>query len=121
MTTDAKIHRWWSLFQDPVLDALIARAATANLDLRIAETRVREARAQRRLTVATGLPSLNVGGSNSNSRRSENISTGGSSQNLFQADFDAEWELDILRGGFYVQNDKSAYAGTGDAAMRAFR
>ena len=37
---------WWEVFQDPVLDELIARAFSQNLSLRIAGLRVLEARAQ---------------------------------------------------------------------------
>ena len=36
---------WWRAFGDPELDALIDRALAANLDLRAALDRVREARA----------------------------------------------------------------------------
>ena len=91
-------HSWWTLFSDPVLDSLITRARAANLDLRIAETRIREARAHRGLTAATSSPSLGTGGSYSNSRSSENIPSGGVSQDLFRASFDAGWELDIFGG-----------------------
>jgi len=98
--SEAAISRWWSLFRDPILDSLIARAAAANPDLRIAQTRIREARAQRGLTVAAGLPTLDLGGSVSTSRRSENAASGGNggTQDLFQATFDAGWELDIFGG-----------------------
>ena len=34
--------QWWNTFNDPVLDSLIMRAVPSNLDLRIAEVRVRE-------------------------------------------------------------------------------
>ena len=71
---EAALHRWWTQFKDPVLDALITRAVTANPDLKIAETRIREARAQRRIAVAGGLPFLDIGGSAINSRRSEHVS-----------------------------------------------
>ena len=37
---------WWKNFHDAELDSLIERAACSNLDLRIAQSRVREARAQ---------------------------------------------------------------------------
>jgi len=40
------LARWWRVFGDPQLDALIKQAALANLDLRLAQARVREARAQ---------------------------------------------------------------------------
>ena len=36
---------WWKNFHDSELDSLIERAAGSNLDLRIAQARVREARA----------------------------------------------------------------------------
>ena len=42
----AAVAEWWREFQDPKLSALVARAFATNLDLRIAETRVRQARAQ---------------------------------------------------------------------------
>jgi NodT family efflux transporter outer membrane factor (OMF) lipoprotein len=98
---EATLHRWWTLFQDPTLNSLMTRAIDANLDLRRAESRIREARAQRRLTEAGGLPNLAVGGSYTNSRRSEHSASSSSSsgtQELFQADFDAGWELDIFGG-----------------------
>lgn len=38
--------RWWQAFGDPELDALVDRAVAANLDLAIAESRVREARSK---------------------------------------------------------------------------
>ena len=95
-TTASATHSWWTLFRDPVLDSLIARAIAANFDLRIAETRIREARAQRSLTAATNAPSLGAGGSYTNSRSSENIPSGGVSQDLFRMSFDAGWEIDIF-------------------------
>lgn len=94
--TESTPHGWWTLFRDPTLDSLIARAAAANLDLRMAETRIREARAQRRLTAAANSPSLGASGGYTNSRSSENIPSGGVTQDLFRAGFDANWEIDIL-------------------------
>src|SRR5215510_2281286 len=44
----ASLSQFWQNFQDPTLDGLIAQALEANHDLRIAVTRVREARALRR-------------------------------------------------------------------------
>src|SRR5271157_1327261 len=40
------ITEWWKAFQDSELDLLIERAVRSNLDLRIAQARVLEARAQ---------------------------------------------------------------------------
>ncbi|WP_319588891.1 efflux transporter outer membrane subunit [uncultured Desulfobulbus sp.] len=95
---ETALHRWWAQFKDPVLDSLITRAVTANPDIKIAETRIREARAQRGIAVAGGLPSLDIGASAINSRRSEHVSSGGQTQDLFQANFDAGWEIDVFGG-----------------------
>jgi len=92
------LHQWWTLFKDPSLNALISRAIAASPDLKIAATRIREARAQRQLAVAGGLPSLDVAGSFTNSRRSDHVSSGGQTQDLFQAHFDAGWEVDVFGG-----------------------
>ncbi len=40
------IHQWWTVFQDPTLDSLVAEASSQNLSLREASFRVLEARAQ---------------------------------------------------------------------------
>lgn len=94
---DVALHRWWTLFRDPMLDALLAQALTANPDLNIAETRIREARAQRQLVGAAGLPSVDIGAGFSNSR-SERSSSEARTRDLYQAHFDAGWEIDLFGG-----------------------
>src|SRR5438045_3496478 len=69
--------RWWQTFNDPELDSLVERAANANLDLRLAGARVREARALRRFAGADEYPEVNVGGSYSHSRNA--FAVGGAS------------------------------------------
>jgi len=51
-TEPAEYTDWWQVFNDPVLDQLIARAYRENLSLKIAGVRVLEARAQ--LGIAAG-------------------------------------------------------------------
>ena len=52
-TTDpAELVAWWSNFKDPTLSSLVEMAIRANLDLRLAEARIRQARAS--LGVAVG-------------------------------------------------------------------
>ncbi|MGF6447981.1 multidrug efflux system outer membrane protein [Paraburkholderia youngii] len=55
--------RWWRSFNDPTLDALIARAALGNLDLQQAVLRIVEARTQVQAAAAQGLPNLRATGS----------------------------------------------------------
>lgn len=45
--------RWWTTFNDPMLNALIEQSLEANLDLHIAESRVREAQARAALSGLT--------------------------------------------------------------------
>ncbi|ATB41922.1 hypothetical protein CYFUS_007398 [Cystobacter fuscus] len=49
---------WWRSFGDPVLDELISLAERQNLDLRIADARIREARALRQGAQAALFPQL---------------------------------------------------------------
>jgi NodT family efflux transporter outer membrane factor (OMF) lipoprotein len=51
---------WWTVFGDPVLTDLVGRALEQNLDIQTAAVRIREARAQRDITAAQGLPSLTL-------------------------------------------------------------
>ena len=114
---------WWGVLHDPQLTALMRRVASTNLDVRGADLRLAQSRAQRGVTAAAGYPTLNGNGSYTREQPSKLgvislISGGGSSaatqsnglggtsnafQNtsgigafdLFQAGFDASWELDL--------------------------
>ena len=111
-TRPADLARWWEEFNDPVLTRLVNRAAGTNLDLRLAESRIREARALRRVAESGAWPSVDVSGSYSRSRTSENAiapssqGSGGSpffrgsnnGQDLFRSGFDSSWEIDVFGG-----------------------
>jgi len=86
------LAQWWTVFEDPTLTSLVERAVQSNLDLRLAEARVRQARAARGVA-ASGLgPTVDATGSY---RRS---GTDAGSASLYQTGFDAAWELDIFGG-----------------------
>lgn len=92
-TAYTDIVHWWTAFNDPNLTSLIERAIQSNLDLKQAEARILQARAQRGV-VSSGLwPTADVTGSYS---RAHTPATGTSS--LFQTGLDAAWELDIFGG-----------------------
>jgi len=63
---------WWQTLNDPLLDSLIDRAIESNLDLQIAEARVREARAQRAVTASGLWPQFDVNSSYRYKGTSEN-------------------------------------------------
>lgn len=71
------ITAWWTQFNDPVLDSLIARAVESNFDVRAAASRVREARAARGVVAASLLPSVNAGASLKRSQGPEQNVSGG--------------------------------------------
>jgi multidrug efflux system outer membrane protein len=112
---EAVTAQWWTTFQDPLLESLIARAVQANRDLRTAAARVREARALRGLAAGALGPTITVSGSYTRQRVSEHALTqpsatgssgtpGGGTpsstpeQDLFQTGFDARWEIDLFGG-----------------------
>ncbi len=100
LTADA-LATWWEGFSDPELNSLIDRAVAANLDLKIAAARVREARANRGVTASDQYPTLNAFGAATRTRTSGNLTgaaaAGGSTTtNLFQAGLDSSYEIDVF-------------------------
>ena len=108
------LTQWWREFRDPALDTLILRALETNLDLRIAASRVVEARAAAGIARSALLPTLSqnasanrirggfsqgivrVGGAPSSAQNDSLVSpfeTG-----VFQAGFEARWEVDLFGG-----------------------
>ena len=55
-TASDDLSKWWTVFNDPVLDSLICYAYQQNLSLRVAGMRVLEARAQLAVDVGNLLP-----------------------------------------------------------------
>lgn len=105
----AVLVEWWKAFDDPTLTSLVERAISANLDMRLAEARVRQARAARGVAAAGLWPTVNASAtyqrSLSGGARGSSITTttGTRSRNLeevdlFQDGLDAAWELDIFGG-----------------------
>lgn len=94
-----ELVRWWDLFGDPMLQDLVEQAVGANKDLKAAEARVREARALWRAAGVASWPSLGASGAFTHVHQSENSPTSaGREYDLFQAGFDAGWEIDLFGG-----------------------
>ena len=89
---------WWTLFQDPILTSLIERAAASNFDLKLAEARIREARAAKSVAAGGLGPTLDASGAYQRSRSSAGSRTGEAVGDQYQAGFDAGWEIDIFGG-----------------------
>ncbi|SIT43425.1 RND efflux system, outer membrane lipoprotein, NodT family [Paraburkholderia ribeironis] len=116
---------WWTLFNDPVLNDLEQQLADANLDVAAASARLLQSRAERRVAGAAEYPTLDGAASYNRERGSENGilsllgvtptqsqpqsasgsaplgvaplpgSAGSPAYNLYQAGFDASWEIDL--------------------------
>jgi NodT family efflux transporter outer membrane factor (OMF) lipoprotein len=106
-TQPVSAARWWTTFGDPTLSRLIERAVAGNLDVRMAQARVREARAIGGFAQAQLLPQVTASGSYSHQRISEHQPIIGSlappggfpfENDVYQAGFDASWELDLFGG-----------------------
>ncbi len=85
--------RWWRGFSDPVLTQLIDRALRANLDIDVAGSRLRQARASLAVARSAQLPTLDFGGA-----AARTIGQGGGDATRFQAGFDAAYEVDVFGG-----------------------
>ncbi len=106
---------WWDSFGDPLLSELIVQAVKNNLDVQQAKERVVQARATLASTRASLWPSATGTGSVTRSKSSENVvgsgavstsasgastttSSGSLYSTLYDAGFDASWELDVFGG-----------------------
>lgn len=90
--------RWWQIFEDPVLDALIAEADAYNPGLEIAGLRVMESRAQLGIALSGRYPQFQQASADS-LYLDRQQSGGRNSQDShfwqYSAGFDIAWELDF--------------------------
>ena len=98
-------ERWWTLYQDSALDALIAEAFAHNRDLALAAARVDEARALARVANAPMFPSLDATAQRDRTRSSEvapiPIPANALERNSYRAQPNVAYDLDLwgrLRG-----------------------
>jgi NodT family efflux transporter outer membrane factor (OMF) lipoprotein len=94
---DELLTHWWSTLNDPALTSLEERAVAGNLDLRVALSRLRQARAQRNITKSGLLPTV-TGNVSSGVTRSGNQDAPATVTQLYSAGFDASWEPDVFGG-----------------------
>jgi multidrug efflux system outer membrane protein len=98
-STNEPIAAWWHSFGDAELIRLTDRAIASNLDLRIATANLLQARALRLGAKADFLPTVDAQAGYSNVVFSQSQLFGFSGprrEELYEAGFDATWELDIF-------------------------
>jgi outer membrane protein, multidrug efflux system len=110
--TSANLKDWWMVFGDHTLNELVEKAVAENKDYKIAQSRIRQARAALRIAGASLLPAVDSSASFSRLQRSSNISNPTSltatgqgqsfgavnASNLYQLGLDSSWEIDIFGG-----------------------
>lgn len=93
---DAAASTWWKAFDDSTIDQLVDLARQRNLDLRVAEARVREVRAQRRTTLANLAPQIDASVDGDRSRARRAGSEVSAIQENAAAGANASWEIDLF-------------------------
>jgi NodT family efflux transporter outer membrane factor (OMF) lipoprotein len=111
------LANWWTTFGDAELTNLVERAIVGNVDVQRAQARIREARARRGIAEAGLFPSLDLGGSATVSRGSEEIGSG-VRRELYRTGFDASWEVDVFGG---VRRSIEAAQGDLEASVADYR
>ncbi len=94
----ADANAWWTVFNDPQLNGLIAAAAQQNLTLRIAGTRIQQAQAIRGVAVGSLFPQVQQAfGSYDRVQVSKTIANSPPIKNFDQwaTGFNLSWELDF--------------------------
>lgn len=86
-----ELQNWWLGFEDPVLNEIVALALEGSPERKIAESRILEARGERRTTRSALFPE--IGGSASAGREETSLS---SADDFYDAGFDASFEIDIF-------------------------
>lgn len=103
---------WWRLYQDPVLDRLVADALAANTDLRIAIANLDKARASLRAARSDRLPGTSIGAGATYGRTSEAQRAPGAQREdwSYDAGLDIAYEVDL-----FGRVSRSVEAARGDA------
>jgi len=97
VTAPEILAKWWSTLNDPILSDLMEKAIVNNKDIGQARARIREERARWNISKAGLFPTLDASGSFRKSGSSKETGSG-KETDLYSADFDASWELDLFGG-----------------------
>ncbi|MGE4312907.1 MAG: efflux transporter outer membrane subunit [Pseudobdellovibrionaceae bacterium] len=92
---------WWEIFKDPLLSKYIEAAATHNKNVEESQANLLAARAARAQAGASFLPSIDASGQGVRGKSGGGLNgggTGGNIRNVYDAGFDASWEIDIFGG-----------------------
>lgn len=89
------LESWWSVFGDPQLDKLIAKAVADNPDMRIEILRIQEARSAAKIQGASLLPSADL---TAGATKGTEHGWGSSASTNYSLRPSVSWELDLFGG-----------------------
>ncbi len=92
----AALASWWTRFNDPVLDQLIADALANSPDIRTALSKIAESRARRAVEKSSRLPTLSAGVTGRESYSRDHLAHTSASGDSYAASLDASWEIDLF-------------------------
>jgi len=116
----ADLAHWWRRFHDPKLNWLVEQAVSANLDVKQAAARLRQARAERQSAAAVFWPSLGASGGDQETNTGGNGLTSGNSRS-YHGGLSAAWELDIFGGNRRNKESADAHLAFAAADLDATR
>ena len=91
------LARWWRQLDDSTLDRLVTDALASSLDVRLAQSRLRQARAARGQSVSGYFPTLTASTA-SNRNSPAKVISAVTGRTIYDAGFDASWEVDLFGG-----------------------
>lgn len=123
---ELNVAQFWRGFNDAPLNTLMAQALAANGDIRIAQARLQEARANRTDTDAQALPGVELQANGQRTVLPSTPSFGGFSQSRsartytsFDAGFVANWELDFFGRNRRASESAAALVDASEAGLYA--
>lgn len=99
---------WWEQFEAPALQKLIKEALASNLDLKVATSRIEEARLGYTASRGSRLPQLGAEAAGERQQRSGTPEQRGSLENTFDLELGLSWEIDLW--GRLKSGDEAALA-----------
>jgi NodT family efflux transporter outer membrane factor (OMF) lipoprotein len=120
-TADPAMNDWWRMYDDPVLDRLIADALAANTDVRVAVARIAKARASLREVGADRTPAVGLNGGAQYGRLPAGQRAPGADRENWNVDagLDVSYEVDLFgrvsRGIEAARGDVGAAEADADA------
>ena len=106
---------FWRQFNDPLLNQLVEQALKANADVKVAQARLQEARANAGAAQAELLPSV---GTAASVARTNPVGPGGADNN-FAANATFNWELDFFGRNRRASESAAALVQAGEAGVHA--